>query len=338
MKSLKLAQLTPGIRVFVRCDLDVPVKDGEIQETYRLDHALPTIKYLLQNQAKVIIAGHMGRPKAAVPTDPTNTQKNIDESLSTKQLLPYFNTKLSEASQGGGSFELLENLRFHPGEATNDPAYAQELARLADIYVNESFATSHRDAASIVGLPKLLPAYAGFRLETEVITLKSALNAPKRPSVAIVGGAKIDSKKPVIEKFLASFDSVLVGGKIAMDWKDPVPENLYLATDYLEENKKDIGPETIQKFTEILPSANTIVWAGPLGLFEEGYINGTKEIALAATNHGAFTVAGGGDTIAALEQTGLLEKFSFISTGGSAMLEFLVEGTLPGLEALENSV
>lgn len=390
MKSIKQANIQKGTRVFVRCELDVPIKSGMVLETFRLDQMLETLQYVLSRGAHLVLGGHIGRPKGA-----------YNASLSTQQLLPYFNDKLNTSAFTNKStsntpsilstygtseraeahipttlpaFELLENLRFDPREEDNDPEFASELAKKADIYVNESFATCHRAHASIVGVPALLPSYAGFRLEKEVSSLEKVLVDPKRPLVVIIGGAKLESKKPLIDKFLGLADVVLVGGKLGLEWQGldstqvqghkKIPDNqavpgiavssaqsqnlqtsaliqtsistaIHTPIDYAP-NNLDIGPATIAQYSEIISHAKTVLWAGPLGLFEDArYSAGTHAIAQAITNSNAFSVAGGGDTINAINKFNLFNKFSFISTGGSAMLEFLVNGTLPGLEVLE---
>jgi phosphoglycerate kinase len=320
MQSLENAPIQKGTKVFVRGDLDVPIKNGAVQESFRLDSMLPTLNYLKQKQAYIILAGHIGKPKG----------KFVKE-LSTEQLKPYFNKHLGE-----GSYVLLENLRFDPREEQNDLAFSRELSKLADLYINECFSTSHRKHASFVGIPQFIPAFAGFRLIREVEVLSRAIKNPKRPLVAIIGGAKIESKLPVINKFLEVADAVLVGGKIGMEWEGHVPNNLYLPKDYANENK-DIGSQTIKGFEDMLQTAGTVVWAGPMGLYEEiPYDNGTKLAAEAVIRSGAYSIAGGGDTISALNKIGLGDKFDFISTGGGAMLEFLAKGTLPGIEVLNH--
>ncbi len=305
-------------RVFVRCDLDVPVENGLVKEAYRLEAALPTLNLLKQAGAKIIIAGHMGKPEGKLVYE-----------FSTKQLLPFFNEKLGE-----GNFELLENLRFDSREETNDENYARELASKADIYVNESFATSHREHASIVGVPKYLPHFAGLQFAKEVENLSKVLKNPEKPFIAIIGGAKLESKKPVVSKFLQIADFVLLGQKLGLDWREPVPQNLVLPIDY-NDQQWDIGPITAAKYAQIISTAKTIVWCGPMGVFEEPeHSMGTKTIGEAVVNSGAFSVAGGGNTVDALDRFGFFNKINFVSTGGSAMLEFLVNETLPGLEAL----
>ncbi|OGC68977.1 hypothetical protein A2415_04230 [candidate division WWE3 bacterium RIFOXYC1_FULL_39_7] len=319
MKSLREAPINIGTKVFIAADLDVPMENGTILETYRLDNLIPTIKYVLEKGGIPILGGHIGSPKGQI----------VDE-LSTKRLKLYFDEKL-----GVGNYMLLENLRFDKREEENSVDYAKELAGKADVYVNENFSTSHRNHASIVQLPRLLPSYAGFRLEDEVANLSKVIDSPRRPLVAIIGGAKLESKKPTVSRFIELADYVLIGGRIGLEWAEEIPGNLILPLDYQDDNK-DIGSETIEKYCDIISSAKTVLWAGPLGMYEEDkYIIGTRKIAEAITkNTDCFSVIGGGDLVAATNKLGLLTNFGFVSTGGGAMLEFLVKSTLPGIEAL----
>lgn len=304
--------------MLVRCDLDVPVKDGVVLETFRLESALKTLRYITDKGGLPLICGHMGRPKG-----------KPDAALSTTLLKTYFDEHLN------GPYELLENLRFDVREEGNDSTFARELAGQADIYVNESFATCHREATSITGVARLLPAYAGFQLVTEVESLKKVLENPARPLVAIIGGAKIESKKPVIHKFAQLADAVLVGGSLALE-EPLVLGNVSCPLDYID--GKDIGPKTLAGWRDIILNAKTVVWSGPVGLFEDvRYDLGTRrvgEFIVEAVGKGCFALAGGGDTVTAIGKFGLTPKFSFLSTGGSAMLSFLVDGTLPGIEVL----
>jgi phosphoglycerate kinase len=319
MKILKDANITKGTRVLVRADLDVPIKDGQIMEAYLLESGLPTLKYLQDKQATIIIMGHLGRPDGKVVDD-----------LSTKHLIPFYNEHLGE-----GTYELLENLRFDSREEANDPEFAKELATKADIYINECFSASHRAHASITGVAQLLPAYAGLRLEKEVTTLEKVLKDPVRPLIAVVGGVKVETKKPVIAKFIQIADMILVGGKLGTNWNAEIPDNMKIPRDYGELGR-DIGPRTIGIYTEILSRAKTVIWSGPMGNYEEEkFMHGTKEIAKAIIASKAFSVVGGGDTVAALQKINLADKFSFVSTGGGAMLDFLAYGNLPGLEVLD---
>ena len=321
MRSIKEAEIKQGTNVFVAGELDVSLENDKILDTFRLDCMLPTLNYIIEKGGYPVIGGHVGRPNGKVVA-----------SLSTEQLRPYFDQHL-----GIGKFELLENLRFDPREEQNDDAFARELASKADIYVNEVFSTSHRKFTSIIGVPKYIPAFVGLRLEQEIKNLGELLSTPKRPFVVIIGGAKLDDKKPAVSKFLETADYVLLGGKIGQQWVIDMPQNLRVPTDYAKD-QKDIGTETIKEYSNILSTAKTILWAGPMGMYENpGFMKGSKEIAeavVAATNRGARSVVGGGDTVKILTTLGLRDKISFVSTGGGAMLDYLAYGTLPGLEVL----
>ena len=322
MRSLPEALIKSGTRVFVRCDIDVPIENGNIGETFRLDNLLETLKYIIEKGGIPVIAGHIGKPNG-----------KFDEKLSTKHLLSYFNEKLGE-----NRFEILENLRFDPREERNDPEFAKELASKAEIYVNESFATCHREHASIVGLPKILPSYAGFRLQKEIEALDKLIKNPEKPLIVIIGGAKLESKMPVIDKFLVTADFVLLSSLLSANWSKEIPQNLVIAHNR-DAQSRDIDQETIDNFKIHIQNAKTILWAGPLGVYqEEQFIVGTREIALEISRltreEGVYSLIGGGDTVNAIDKLGLLDKFSFVSTGGSAMLQYLAEGTLPGISAL----
>ena len=298
-------------RVFVRCDFNVPLDSkGNVVDDFRIQQTVPTLKYLQDKGARLILASHR------------SDNKNLASTwLRLKKYLD-----LKEA-------ELLDNLRLNKGEEENDDNFAKQLAGLAEIYINDAFGVCHRAHASVVGLPKYLPSGAGFLLEREVEVLFQVLENPKRPLVIIVGGAKIESKSRVINNFLNKADQILVGGKITQAFKIDSP-TVYFAID---NNKNlDIGPKTIKMFSNIIKKAGTIVWAGPLGRFEDPlYQKGTEEIAREITkNKKAFKVAGGGDTIFALLKFGLRDKFDHVSTGGGAMLNFLAGEKLPGLQAL----
>lgn len=309
------------MRIIVRADLDVPIEEGKILEPFRLEQSLETLKYIKSQGGFPVIIGHMGKPNG-----------KFDAKLSTKQLAAFYDEHL-----GANNYEILENLRFEPGEEENDHEFAKKIAQYGAIYVNDSFAVCHRKHASIIGIPELLPSYAGLELMNEVEALNKVLTQPVAPFVAIVGGAKIESKLPTITNLLKIANTVLVGGKIGLEWNLEIPVNLVLPQDYATE-KKDIGAKTIANYQNIISNAKTIVWAGPMGTYEdERYMGGTKGLAISvatATEQGAFSVIGGGDTIAAIDKTGLLHKISFISTGGGAMLEFLAHGTLAGIKAL----
>ena len=323
IKSITEAPIKDKSKVFVRCDLDVPLNNGQIQNDFRLKACLPTLEYVLQKGGLPIIAGHIGRPKG-----------KVEPSLSTLILKPFFEKHLKTTR-----FELLENLRFDPREEEGNDELAQEIAQKADFYVNESFATCHREHTSITFLPKYLPAYAGLNLENEITFLNNLLNKPKKPFVSVVGGAKLESKKPAVDKLLEISNEVLLGGKIGLEWEQSIPENLHIPLDYAEQNK-DIGPKTIETYKKILEKAKTILWAGPLGVYQNPkFITGTKQIggfvAGLTQEQDIFSIIGGGDTITALSDLNLLDKYSFVSTGGSSLLQFIARETLPGLEVLK---
>ena len=322
MKTLSEAPIKQGTKVFVRCDIDVPIERGVIQEKFRLDSSINTLKYIIDKGGIPLIAGHMGKPKG-----------QINENLSTRYLLPYFNEKLDE-----GNFELIENLRFDPREELNDEEFSKELASKADICVNESFATSHREHASIVGITRFLPSYAGLTLEKEIESLRRVMGNPEKPLAILIGGTKLESKLPVIERFQSVADFIMLSSLLSANWSKEITHNMLLA-DNRDLDSKDINDNTRQKFIWALEKSRTILWAGPLGMYEEEeFMTGTREIAQKISeltqNNGVYSVVGGGDTVAAINKLGILDKFSFVSTGGGAMLQFLAEGNLPGIEAL----
>lgn len=329
MKSVKEADVS-GKRVIVRTDFDVPVKDGVIVDETRLDNSIPTLKYLLEKKAKLFLISKMGRPQFR---DPSLSLKSVVEEVSKKlEREVKFKDDLSENIPG--DVTLLENLRFWSEEEKGDLDFSKKLSSFGDIYVNECFATSHRSDASFVGIPKILPSYAGLNLIREVTELKKVLEDPERPLISIIGGAKLETKLPVINSLAKVSDKVLVGGKLMFEvGGQNLPDNVVIAPDDID--KKDVGPKTIDSFKKIIQSANTIVWNGPLGVFEvDKYLEGTRLLAEAIVGSDAYKIVGGGDTIAALDKLKLLDKIDYVSTGGGAMLEFLAEKKLPGLLAL----
>ena len=323
MKLLIDAPINKGTKVFVRCDLDVPVENGVVKEAFRLESSLPTLKYIIEKGGIPVIAGHIGKPDG-----------KEDLKLSTQQLVPYFNEKLGE-----GAYEILENLRFNLGEEENSEEFAKELAKTAQVFVNESFATCHRKHTSIVGITAFLPSFAGFTLQKEVEALTKVMENPGKPLAIIIGGIKLESKMPVIEKFLDKADFIMLSSILSANWSKEITHNMLLA-DNKDVESKDINENTRQKFIWAIEKSRTILWAGPLGMYEDDeFIQGTKEIAEKIAERtqkdGAYSVVGGGDTVAAINKLGLMDKFSFVSTGGGAMLQFLAEGTLPGIEVLK---
>lgn len=361
-----------GKRVLVRVDLDLPVKDGKLLDAFRIKKALPTIEFLRQQQAKVVLIGHTGR-------DPEATLAQISDAL--QDLLPHRfvhetvgeSVRVASCELAEGAVLMLENLRSQAGEKANDPDFAAELAHYADLYVNESFATSHRAHASIVGLPKVLPAYAGFQLEKEVEALGQALS-PESPSLFILGGAKFDTKLPVLRATIEHYDQVAIGGALANDFikaqghevGDSLVSDDTMGIDDLVHNEKliiptdavveradgtralkkvseievgdkilDIGPDSTRALADSIKQACFVLWNGPLGYYEGGYAAATEAISELIAAHDNVSIIGGGDTIAAIAAEGLIDSFTHLSTGGGAMLEFLADkGELPGIQAL----
>jgi len=340
MKSILEAGEIKGKKVLVRVDWSVPTRDGKVVNDYQIKKSLPTIEYLRNAGAKIVLISHA---------------ENDEGSL--RPIFQHVKQYLSLTFIKPSDLVLLENLRQNSGEKTNSKAYAQELALLGDIYVNEAFPESHREYASIVGIPKLLPSYAGLRLIEEVQRLSSVFY-PKRPFLFILGGAKFDTKLPLLKKFIKIADDIFVGGALAnnffkeldKDIGDSLKSNgnfglkelletnkIILPEDTIVEDKKimDAGPITMENLKSKINNSKLVLWNGPLGSYERGYNVATLQLAKLIAESGNESIVGGGDTLAAIEELNLLDKFSFVSTGGGAMLDFLAAGTLPGIEALK---
>jgi len=389
-----------GKRVLVRADVNVPLGSDEAvdpHEDWRIRALAPTIEYLRKQEARIVLLGHLGRPEG-----------KRDDKLSLRPVAAYLQRLLGERvefidpwlSPTGetGSVNsmnpmrpiaLIENLRFHPGEEANDPEFVRSLVAYGDCYVNDAFGDSHRRHASIVGLPAVLPAAAGLLMEREIEVLTSVRENPARPLVMIIGGAKPETKLPLLNEHLGMSDHMLVGGVLAnmlLALKGMAAGEIALAPERLEELKVtseacdltdtrlhvpvdaiissardgsepgrvaaiaaresgvpgedyailDIGPDTIELFRRVIGLAKTIIWNGPMGLYEvEAFGRGTDAIAKSVVESSAYRVVGGGDTVAALRKLGLLEGIDHVSTGGGAMLQFLARGVLPGIEALK---
>lgn len=310
--------------VLVRIDADVPIEAGVVTDDERLKASIPTLKYLLENGAKVTIIGHIDRPGGQEVEDlkMRPVEDKLIELLGTHQ-----------------NWQILENLRFNPGEEKNDPEFVKQLVAGQDIFVQDAFATCHRAHASTLGVAELLPSYAGLSLQKEVENLSKLLENPARPFVIIIGGAKIEDKEPVITGLLDKADKILVGGRVANELqkeKEQLSPKIILPVDGRPELEGlDIGPKTIEIFKKEITDAKTIFWAGPMGKCEDPeYCPGTKEIAQAIASSAAQKYVGGGDTATFIRKIGLSDKFDFISTGGGATLEYLSGKKLPGLEVL----
>lgn len=384
-----------GKRVFVRVDFNVPTANGEVTDDTRIVAAIPTIRYLLQKGARVVLASHLGRPKGG--PEPKYSMKPVKTRLERllRMDVAWADDCVGEAAEAAsralkdGEVLLLENLRFHPEEEKNVPAFAEALAKLGDCYVNDAFGTAHRAHASTEGVTKFLrPSVAGFLMQKELDYLGKALDQPKRPFVAVLGGSKISGKIDVITALLGKVDRLLIGGAmmftfnkakglatgkslveddriemakavleqaaakgvelvlpvdcIASTAPDGTAPGTPVKVDALAADQMgvDIGPESLKLFASKLADAGTVVWNGPMGIFEvEAFAAGTMGVAKALSvlkDKGAVTVVGGGDSVAAVQQSGMAEKFSHLSTGGGASLEFLEGKVLPGVDALEN--
>ena len=381
-----------GKKVLVRCDFNVPLDaDKNITDETRINAALPTIKYLLENGAAVILCSHLGRPKgefnmkySLAPVAKRLSEKLGQEVKLAKDVIGPSAKKLAAEVKPGQAI-MLENVRFHAEEEKNDPAFAKELASMAEIYVSDAFGTVHRAHASTAGVAAYLPAVAGYLIGKELNFLGGAISNPERPFVAILGGAKVKDKIGVITNLLEKVDTLIIGGGMAYTFSKAqggeigdslldeerielakeimksaeekgvkllLPVDTVIANDFdnptdiktVEAGKipagyqgLDIGPKTVELFSEAVKTAKTVVWNGPMGVFEKPeFAKGTLAIATAMAESDATTIIGGGDSAAAVTQMGLASKMSHISTGGGASLEFLEGKTLPGVAALND--
>ena len=379
-----------GKRVLVRVDFTVPLAGGKVADDRRIRAAIPTIRYLLDKGAAVILMSHLGRPKGKVVPelrlDPVAERLSELLGRPVKKLDDCVGPEVEAAVKAmkPGEVILLENTRFHPEERKNDPEFARKLASLADLFVNDAFGTAHRAHASTVGVARYLPAVAGFLMERELRFLGQALENPERPFVAILGGAKISDKIGVIRNLLSKVDALLIGGGMANTFfkaqgyevgdslveeeavdtagalleeaggKLFLPVDVVIAREVAPDSPTrvmkvgdvpagwrilDIGPETVEAFKEKLRGARTVVWNGPVGVFEvEPFAKGTFAIARAlAELEGATVIVGGGDSAAAVEKAGVADRITHVSTGGGASLEFLEGKELPGIAALDDA-
>ena len=379
MRSIKQIKNIKGKVALLRVDFNVPVKNGRVEDDFRIIKALPTIKFLQKKGAKIILITHLGKGgETLLPVS-----KALNKFIKAKFVpeLIGLEVKRAVSEMKNSDIILLQNLRNNEGEKKCDKIFATELAKLADpalsgkggVYINDAFSVSHREDASIVLLPKLLPAYAGFQMEEEVKNLSHAFKKPKRPFLFILGGAKFSTKMPLIKKYLKLADYIFVGGALEDDFletegieigKSLVDENNYGISLFLK-NKKlilpedvlvksgnisinknvneikkdesiiDIGKETVKKLEMLIKKSQLILWNGPLGKYEDGGEKATKKILKAVAGARAESIIGGGDTVDLISHMKIENKFSFVSTGGGATLDFLANGTLPGIKALK---
>jgi phosphoglycerate kinase len=334
-----------GKRALVRADLNVPLEDGRVADDTRIEASLPTLRYLLdEGAADVAVCSHLGRPKGP---DPALAMAPV--AARVRELLRDERVRV------------LENTRFDPGETKNDPESARRLAEGMDLYVNDAFGSAHRAHASTVGVAELLPAYAGFLLLDELEHLARLLRDVERPFVLVAGGAKVEDKLGVLENLGGRADSVLIGGKMAEELRDenPLPFEVELPTDVVAaaafeadaESRVtpyddlpdgwlglDIGPDTRERFAEVIRGARTVFWNGPMGVFEwPRFADGTRAVGEAVAAADGYTVVGGGDSVRAIQELGLAEQISWVSTGGGASLELLEGKELPGVAAIPSS-
>ena len=382
-----------GKKALVRCDFNVPMQDGKITDDIRITSALPTIKYLLENGAKVILMSHMGRPKGEAKMEFT-LQPVADRLAELLGQPVVFNSVATVVDQSvvdaanaleDGQVMLLENVRFRKEETKNEENFSKELAQLGDIFVNDAFGTAHRAHCSTAGVADYLPAVSGFLIEKEVQFLGGAVENPERPFVAIMGGAKVGDKIPVIENLIKKVDTLIIGGGMSYTFfkamglqigtsilDEPslelakelmvkaadagvdmiLPVDVVCAKEFANDSETlvcdidnipadmmglDMGPKSVEKVKAILAEAKTVVWNGPMGVFEmPNFAAGTIGVAEALAESGAVTIIGGGDSAAAVEQFGYADKMTHISTGGGASLEFLEGKVLPGIAVLED--
>lgn len=369
MRSIKEIKNLKGKIALVRVDFNVPIKNGKVEDDFRIKKALPTIKFLQKKGAKIVLITHTGKGgESLLPVSFA-----LNKLIKSKFIPDIYGKDACDAifSMKNKDVILLENLRNDVGEKNKDKNFAKNLSKLGDIYVNEAFSVSHREDSSIVLLPNLMPSYAGIQLEKEVKNLSKTLKNPKHPFLFILGGAKFSTKMPLIKKYLKVADTVFVGGALASDFfkakgyevglsvvgesvgiekilrnkKLILPVDVLVSCesgfvvkkiDFINKNDViiDIGPETVEVLKKQIKNSKLILWNGPLGRYENGGAGSTKKILKSIAGIKTESIIGGGDTVALISQMKMEKKFSFVSTGGGATLDFLANGKLPGIKAL----
>lgn len=370
MKNLETLKNIKGKYVLLRADFNVPIKSGKIEDTFRIEKTFPTINYLVKQGAKVIVVSHAGDDGKQTLKPVADYLKKFYKIRFSKEVLGNITTK-ERSLMENGSLLLLENIRRDAGEKENDSKFAKRLADLATVFVNDAFSVCHREHASIVGVPKILKSYAGIQLQKEIKHLDIVIKKPKHPFLFILGGAKFDTKLPLLKKFLKSADTILIGGalsnqvfkelgyetgvslvedknfglkKIIQDEKINLPLDIVAVSGKnksvknpinlsKKDNMLDVGPLTLEFLIKEIKKARLILWNGPLG--KAPYLDGTIKTLRAIASSKAISIIGGGDTVEFISESNMEKKFTFVSTGGGATLEYLALGTLPGIKALK---
>lgn len=371
MRSVRELEKIENKVVLLRVDFNLPIKDGKVEDDFRIKKTLPIIEFLIKKGAKVVLITHLGKGEETL----AGVARALNKYVKAKFVPDIVGENAQKAVKDmkNGEVILLENLRSNKGEKECNEVFAKDLSKLADIYVNEAFPVSHRADASIVLLPKLLPAYAGLQLEEEVENLSRTFKKPEHPFLFILGGAKFSTKMPLIKKYLELADQVFVGGALANDFLKAggheVGQSLIDGTNYgiekvlknpklilpvdvvvksgdqflakksgevqKDESILDIGDDTVKNLIPLIKNSKLILWNGPLGKYEDGGAESTKKILKLVAGSEAVSIIGGGDTVALISEMKMEKEFSFVSTGGGATLDFLANGTLPGIKALE---
>lgn len=376
MRTVRDIPVLTDVPVLVRAELNVPIKDGKVQQTFRLRKAVPTIEFLRKEKAKVVLIGHIGEKGTETLQPVYEAMKVLVPGLKWCPVTVGKEARAAVRDMHPGDVLMLENLRRNAGETTNDSEFARELAELADVFVEDSFDVCHRVHASVVSITTFLPAYAGLQVEEEVTQLSKALK-PEHPALAIIGGAKFSTKEPVLRKLLENYDRVFVSGALGNDFikamgydvgaslvsdadqgqiknllsnrklavpldaivakiDDPSTKGKEVRLDAIPSDEAilDNGSQTVKMLTDLIGQAKMVLWNGPLGRYENGFTESTFALIRAIAQSNAYSVVGGGDTVAAIEEMGAAVHFSFVSTGGGAMLDFLAKGSLPGLDVI----